>query len=787
MGMDHPDIFETQLLHLIHEFQSLNLTGTAAEEYYRNRADHLARQLEEREFRITVVGDFSAGKSTFLNALIGQDILPHARTETTATVTYIRNIPANHPDVDTIKVHFKDHSKPTVVFNLREDPAALKRYTTTQSEVRVVQEISHVDVYVNFMKTDERVVFIDTPGLNGVADGHRDLTMHEIKQAHASICLFHLRSLAYSNLEFLKLLQKHQRTFLFILNFIDEIKTSEGDSVERSMDAFRSQLQMNLDMEASRMNFRVFGVSALKALAAKDTSIPRLYDGDLVDLSLSDRENLFKESRFPEFEDNLWGNVLHGERNRAYQSALYLAFETLLAELQAELHSAIHFSQVQLDEGEMFELERRLKQLEEVAGRNWTKVEHYMGSRQADLEKLVKAKITEDLADMLVQISNNIQKDDFETFELAIHTNEYSKLLQNKTSELSMQYEQYLSTILEEIYQTTIMRVKEYSPSIELEAQGTLAIQMVSFDGTDYRFEKQIVSLQDKQIQYAVQKKELLDEQEHFARELDEVNVRMKKVQQNISQTDANQMKEQNKLGHEPTVMQWKETRYKTKPRATFSLFRIFGSDTYEEAYEATVTDSSDRDEWRQEKERMQTKYAQIKEKLQKESMELTLRKRQFETKAAQYTDRIEALQTRLDQVEKDIRSKQIEYEEIMMKAKQEFLRTEKRRLLERIERFLDEHVAPDLKNSVNRNVEDNMIVIREDVRIFYHKNQAEVKNRLSRMLETGKEKLQEQLLPYERLTASVKSLETALYHIKPTYLQGKEEANGYSLDERTI
>ena len=38
--------------------------------------DNLRQKLEENEFSIVVVGEFSAGKSTFLNALMGKNILP---------------------------------------------------------------------------------------------------------------------------------------------------------------------------------------------------------------------------------------------------------------------------------------------------------------------------------------------------------------------------------------------------------------------------------------------------------------------------------------------------------------------------------------------------------------------------------------------------------------------------------------------------------------------------------------------------------------------------------------
>lgn len=120
MNVTVSDTFEEQMLRFLERFEALDLSDTASESYYKTRAKVIAKQLEEKEFRITVVGEFSAGKSTFLNALIGKDILPHALTETTATVTYIRNVPAGHPSADTIVVHFNDKQKPDVVLDLQK-------------------------------------------------------------------------------------------------------------------------------------------------------------------------------------------------------------------------------------------------------------------------------------------------------------------------------------------------------------------------------------------------------------------------------------------------------------------------------------------------------------------------------------------------------------------------------------------------------------------------------------------------------------------------------------------
>ena len=58
----------------------------------RDTINMLESRIEVDECRIAVVGEFSSGKSTFVNAIIGKDLLKHATLETTAALTYIHNV-----------------------------------------------------------------------------------------------------------------------------------------------------------------------------------------------------------------------------------------------------------------------------------------------------------------------------------------------------------------------------------------------------------------------------------------------------------------------------------------------------------------------------------------------------------------------------------------------------------------------------------------------------------------------------------------------------------------------
>ena len=286
-------------------------------------------ELKNNEFRITIVGEFSSGKSTFLNAIIGQDILPHGVNETTATVTYIHNVSKADPRLDKAIVHFRDETKNDVTLDVSKDKSALIDYvTTSENQYNVVRDIVAVDVYVHFADIEDPVVFIDTPGMNGVAKGHRDITLHEIRHSHASICLFHLRGMGKSDLDFIKELKKYQQSFFFVLNAIDDLKTNE-ESYEERMQAFTNDI-VNYVYEGNGKPQFVFGISALKALCARDLRIMRVYDTDQSDLTEADRTRLLEESKIPELEKALFDYLRVSEKEKMfYQSICHRLLETI--------------------------------------------------------------------------------------------------------------------------------------------------------------------------------------------------------------------------------------------------------------------------------------------------------------------------------------------------------------------------------------------------------------------------------------------------------------------------
>ena len=259
-------------------------------EYYKNRINDI-------EFKIAVVGEFSSGKSTFINAVIGKDVLKHGSEETTAVITRIINVNVDDVNAFKGKVFLKNGDE-----KILEDLNSLTEYTTTKSSIHnVVNEVEKVEVYVPFIGVNHKLVMIDTPGLNGKADGHREQTVNMIKQAHACIYLLQKRGLTDSDIQFIKYLNRYQNNFIFLQNFIDEFCVSEGDDLDIILAGQKKILDEEVFNDNHNVTYSLCGISALLKLVASDKSIKKLYKADVRELNDNDRKELFDKSNYEEF------------------------------------------------------------------------------------------------------------------------------------------------------------------------------------------------------------------------------------------------------------------------------------------------------------------------------------------------------------------------------------------------------------------------------------------------------------------------------------------------------
>ena len=141
-----------------------------------------------QQYKIAVVANMSAGKSTFINALFGDSILPAYSHATTDCPIYIYS--DDNPDNDMAIVEFID-GKETIELPKEVVQKEIKYYAQKDDDnldekYKNVKKIDlHWDFHVlqNSQKYDKKFILIDTPGPNNTdehAFKHSDITRNII-------------------------------------------------------------------------------------------------------------------------------------------------------------------------------------------------------------------------------------------------------------------------------------------------------------------------------------------------------------------------------------------------------------------------------------------------------------------------------------------------------------------------------------------------------------------------------------------------------------------------------
>lgn len=139
----------------------------------KNALDKLQMRAEE-PMKVAITGQFSSGKSTFLNALLAKNILPTGITPVTSKVNYIR-----YGEEFKIRVHYADGR------DEYHDISSIAHFTDQRE---FVEDIAYLTLYapLNILKD---VVFVDTPGLNSQAATDTETTERVLKEVDGIIWL----------------------------------------------------------------------------------------------------------------------------------------------------------------------------------------------------------------------------------------------------------------------------------------------------------------------------------------------------------------------------------------------------------------------------------------------------------------------------------------------------------------------------------------------------------------------------------------------------------------------
>lgn len=430
--------------------------------FYKDSIENIEKAFEKKPFRIALVGEFSTGKSTFINALIGRDLLLHATEEVTATITNIHNVGREDKRWHSCDVIFSDGK----VEHL-EDDSQLLDYTTTKSRVtNVVNTIKSVDYYTDFMDPSVDIILVDTPGLNGMADGHRKLTLEEVKRADFCIYLVGIRGLAETDKIILKEMSYYQKNFVFIINFIDQLKTSEGETVEEKKEEIDKFLKNDVFLE-DEINYEIFGVSALKGLAGKDISIQKLYQGDTDSISESERQKLYDDSNMQSVESYIQKHINNSTIDKLMiervRHMIANILDSAIEDLEQRKEKIDYLRSNEGSDKKIHVMEDRLEFFIEISKKNKEKVINYANSECGSIRREFKEYLRITLEEIKNKYTQKLMTfERYEELENYVKTDELDVEVKVDVDKVYDYVENNILYCLNDILNNILIRIQEY-------------------------------------------------------------------------------------------------------------------------------------------------------------------------------------------------------------------------------------------------------------------------------------------------------------------------------------
>jgi small GTP-binding protein len=211
-------------------------------------------KLDEERFSVVVLGEFNHGKSTFINALLGQALLPVGITPTTAVLAQIR-----HGDSVAAEAVFESGKRQPIEAGRLADWLTVENVAARTDKAD--GPIDHVEITHPASLLVDNVTIVDTPGVNDINEQRAEITYGYVPRADAVIFLLDAgQILTASERQFLeeRILRSSRDRLVFVVTKADLVEPAE---LEEALAFARKHLA------AIVVDPSVFPVSAKRALA----------------------------------------------------------------------------------------------------------------------------------------------------------------------------------------------------------------------------------------------------------------------------------------------------------------------------------------------------------------------------------------------------------------------------------------------------------------------------------------------------------------------------------------
>ena len=317
-----------------------SLSDTYHIESVKQAIENLQEKAEDDVLYLAVVGEFSSGKSTFINALLGRRILKEAVMPTTACATYIakgsgeieigvvfeeKEFHVYERDTKTLNAFIKKNYDITIT-NIQH------LIDTLTSEQSVASDVKALFLSIPNINIPDNIVIIDTPGFNPgdlSVKNHFEITK-DIVENHADAALVLMPSDQPFSNSVKVFLQNHLYKYLhrcvYVLTMGDHKNNDERTELFKFV---VNHLKIDFKLEDPK----VFCESAITMLP-----VVKIPDNMKADWN-------YWQSEFDVFKNYIWSLLI-----RQKEIILSEHLQNLVLDLSKEMQEQLLIKQIELEE-----------------------------------------------------------------------------------------------------------------------------------------------------------------------------------------------------------------------------------------------------------------------------------------------------------------------------------------------------------------------------------------------------------------------------------------------------
>ena len=211
-------------------------------------ANSLSERVREGRFYLACLGQFKRGKSTLLNALIGEELLPTGVPPVTSVVTVVRF------GTRRARIRFADG----VWLDAAID--RIQEYVTEHANPQNAKGVTGVEIFCPSPLLAKGLSLVDTPGIGSVFAANTEETRSFVPHIDAALAVLGGDPpISGAELELIEEVSKQVRHVIFVLNKADRL----SDDERRESRAFTETI---LSQHGAVVQGSLFEVSALERL-----------------------------------------------------------------------------------------------------------------------------------------------------------------------------------------------------------------------------------------------------------------------------------------------------------------------------------------------------------------------------------------------------------------------------------------------------------------------------------------------------------------------------------------